>query len=283
MDWLRAGRGEEARMGDFASDGARWRFSSMLWNLGRQYSIEHRLEMLAGAGYVGAELTDEWRSWSPTEMRRIVATRHALGIDFDLIFPAKVSLTETDKRDLLRAQVKEAIPVAQELGTTHFAFSSGAHIAGATKEQEWSAISDGLKIAADAVGDAKMTILLEPIDVLENPKLAINSALDGFALVRALNDPRIKVLYDLYHEQRGTGNVIDTLRKNIDLTATVHIADVPGRHHPGTGEMNYANIYRELARLNYSGYVCMEFYPLGDTTTELKAAREEALAAARTA
>lgn len=268
---------------NFASTAPSWRFSSMLWNLNRKIPIEQRLEALAAAGYTGAELVDEWRSWSPQEMRSIVAKRHALGIDFDLIFPATVNLTDTAQRDLLRAQVKEAIPVAQELGTSHFSFNSGPHIAGATREQEWTAISDGLKIAADALGDAKITILLEPIDVLENAKLAINSAFDGFALVRALNDPRIKVLYDLYHEQRGTGNVIDTLRKNIDLTATVHIADVPGRHHPGTGEMNYANIYRELARLNYSGYICMEFYPLSDTTTELKAAREEALAAARTA
>ncbi|SDF79811.1 TIM barrel protein [Terriglobus roseus] len=276
-------RREPMRAGNFAPGAPSWRFSSMLWNLNRKVPMEQRLEMLAAAGYTGAELVDEWRSWTPQEMRSIVAKRHALGIDFDLIFPAKVSLTDTDKRDLLRAQVKEAIPVAQELGTKQFSFNSGPHIPGATREQEWAAISDGLKIAADALGDAKIAILLEPIDVLENAKLAINSAFDGFALVRALNDPRIKVLYDLYHEQRGTGNVIETLRKNIDLTATVHIADVPGRHRPGTGEMNYANIYRELARLNYSGYICMEFYPLSDTTAELKAAREEALAAARTA
>jgi hydroxypyruvate isomerase len=268
---------------NFVSGAPSWRFSSMLWNLSRKVPMEQRLEMLAAAGYTGAELVDEWRSWSPQEMRSIVAKRHALGIEFDLIFPARVSLTDTAQRDLLRAQVKEAIPVAQELGTAQFSFNSGPHIAGATRQQEWAAISDGLKIAADALGDAKITILLEPIDVLENSKLAINSAFDGFALVRALNDPRIKVLYDLYHEQRGTGNVMETLRKNIDLTATVHIADVPGRHRPGTGEMNYANIYRELARLNYSGYICMEFYPLGDTTAELKAAREEALAAAQTA
>lgn len=258
-----------------------WKFSSMLWNLDRKVPLERRLEILAAAGYTGAELVDEWRSWSQQEMKSIVAKRHALGIDFDLIFPAKISLTDTAQRDTLRAQVKEAIPVAQQLGTTHLSFSSGPHIAGASKQQEWAAVSDGLKIAADAMGDSQMTILLEPIDILENSKLVIKSALDGFALVRALNDPRIKVLYDLYHEQRGTGNVIDTLQKNIDLTGTVHIADVPGRHRPGTGEMNYANIYRELARLKYTGTVCMEFYPQGDPTTELKAAREEALAAAQ--
>ena len=258
-----------------------WKFSSMLWNLDRKVPMERRLEMLAAAGYTGAELVDEWRSWSQQEMKSIVAKRHALGINFDLIFPAKVNLTDTAQRDTLRAQVREAIPVAQQLGTTHFAFSSGPHIARASKQQEWAAVSDGLRIAADAMGDSQMTILLEPIDVLENSKLVINSAFDGFALVRSLNEPRIKVLYDLYHEQRGTGNVIDTLQKNIDLTGTVHIADVPGRHRPGTGEMNYANIYRELARLKYTGTVCMEFYAQGNPTAELKAAREEALAAAQ--
>ena len=57
----------------------------------------------------------------------------------------------------------------------------------------------------------------------------------------------MKVLYDLYHEQRGQGNLIEKLEKNIDEVGLVHVADVPGRHEPGTGEMNYINIYRRLA------------------------------------
>lgn len=259
-----------------------WRFSSMLWNLGRNTSIEQRLEILSAAGYSGAELVDEWRSWSPEQMRSIVAKRRETKIEFDLIFPSRVDLTNVAQRDLMRAQVKEAIPVAEQLGTKHFSFKSGPHIPGATPEQERTAIADGLKIAAEALGDAKLHILLEPIDVLEDKRQVVNSAQDAFAIVRGTGDPRIKVLYDFYHEQRGTGNVIDTLEKNIDLTATVHIADVPGRHKPGTGEMNYTNIYRALARLKYSNTVCMEFYPQGDVTAELKTAREQALAAALT-
>jgi hydroxypyruvate isomerase len=59
----------------------------------------------------------------------------------------------------------------------------------------------------------------------------------------------------------------------------VHIADVPGRHQPGTGEVNYENIYRKLAALHYDRYICMELLPVGDPVTILKAARLEAIAA----
>ena len=63
----------------------------------------------------------------------------------------------------------------------------------------------------------------------------------------------MRVLYDVYHEQREFGNLIEKFEKNIEQVGLVHIADVPGRHEPGTGEINYLNIYRKLAQLNYRG------------------------------
>jgi hydroxypyruvate isomerase len=64
------------------------------------------------------------------------------------------------------------------------------------------------------------------------------------------------------------------LEKNIDLVGLVHVADVPGRHEPGTGEINYASIFRKLGQLHYSNYVAMEFIPTGDIVTSLRTARE---------
>jgi hydroxypyruvate isomerase len=87
---------------------------------------------------------------------------------------------------------------------------------------------------------------------------------------------RIRVLYDFYHEQRTRGNVIEKLEKAIDQVALVHVADVPKRSDPGTGEMNYGNIYRKLKALNYKGMVAMEFYPEGDPVEALRKARLEA-------
>ena len=74
-------------------------------------------------------------------------------------------------------------------------------------------------------------------------------------------------------------NLIEKLEKNIDQVGLVHIADVPGRHEPGTGEIYYPNIYRKLAQLKYTRYAAMEFLPTGDPVTKLREAREEVLKA----
>jgi hydroxypyruvate isomerase len=70
----------------------------------------------------------------------------------------------------------------------------------------------------------------------------------------------------------GYGNLIEKLDKHIDVIGLIHIADVPGRHEPGTGEINYANIYRKLAQLNYRHTVAMEFMPTGEPVPTLRAA-----------
>ena len=148
-----------------------------------------------------------------------------------------------------------------------------------TDAQKRDAIVDSLKYAADVVEKAGFEIVLEPIDLLEYKMEAVPSVAEGFEITRLVNSPRVKVLYDFYHEQRQAGNLIEKLTKNIDQVGLVHIADVPGRHQPGTGEVNYGNIYRELARLKYDRYICMEFSSQGDVTATLRKAREDAIAA----
>ncbi|MBN9615105.1 MAG: TIM barrel protein, partial [Acidobacteriales bacterium] len=98
----------------------------------------------------------------------------------------------------------------------------------------------------------------------------------GFAPVRAVNRPNVKVLYDFYHEQRAGGNLIEKLEKNIDWVGLVHIADVPGRHEPGTGEIDYRNIYRALGKLHYNRFIGMEYFPTTDPVASLRKSRIEA-------
>jgi len=86
----------------------------------------------------------------------------------------------------------------------------------------------------------------------------------------------VKVLYDFYHEQRGGGNLIEKLEANIDWVGLVHIADVPGRNEPGTGEIDYTNIYRSLGKLNYNRVIGMEYTPTTDPVASLRKARVDA-------
>jgi len=87
--------------------------------------------------------------------------------------------------------------------------------------------------------------------------------------VKQVDNPHFRLLFDIYHEQVQTGNVIRTLQAAAPYVAVFHIADNPGRHDPGSGEMNYANIYQAIAGSGYSGYVTMEYVPIGDQLQSL--------------
>lgn len=258
-------------------------FSVMLWVLGKQMTMEQQLETVAAAGYTAGELVREWSTWTPAQRKQIIAKKNALGLTFDLMFPSTAALTDASARGKLADEIRTAVPVAREIGCTQFSFRSGPRVPGQSPEQQRQTIVDALKVASEVCQREKIDMLLEPIDNLEAKNEAVKSAVDGFEIVKLVGNPDLRVLYDFYHEQRDSGNLIEKLEKNIDLVGVVHIADVPGRHRPGTGEMNYGNIYRKLAALRYSRTIAMEFYPLGEPVAELKAARLEAEAAMRSA
>jgi hydroxypyruvate isomerase len=149
------------------------------------------------------------------------------------------------------------------------------------REQQHQSCIEGLKQAAAIVEGKRIAgqpvrLLLENIDPEENPHYYLQSVAEGFEIIRAVNHPQVRFLYDFFHEQIAEGNLIEKLQKNIEYTGLVHIADVPGRHAPGTGEIDYGNIYRKLATLNYDRVVAMEFLPQGDAVAELRHAREMA-------
>jgi hydroxypyruvate isomerase len=139
---------------------------------------------------------------------------------------------------------------------------------------------EGLKRAVELVEGKGITLLLENIDLEENPYYYLWSMPDAFKIIGEINHPQVKVLYDFFHAQISGGNLISNLERNFDKVGLVHIADVPGRHQPGTGEINYINIYKKLAELKYNRYVAMEFLPIGDPVKILTQARQEALRAA---
>jgi hydroxypyruvate isomerase len=153
---------------------------------------------------------------------------------------------------------------------------SGKRIEGAPPQSQHTASIEALKRAADVLSSAGLVAVIEPIDRLENPTIYLDGVTEAFEIAHAVGSPNIRVLYDIYHEQREFGNLIAKFEANIDQVGLIHIADVPGRHEPGTGEINYGNIYRKLVQLHYKGVIAMEFYPTGDIVETLRRAREQA-------
>jgi hydroxypyruvate isomerase len=83
----------------------------------------------------------------------------------------------------------------------------------------------------------------------------------AFELTRQVGSANVKVLFDIYHMQLMAGNLINTLEKNIDQLGYIHVADVPGSHEPGTGELNFKNILKALDSMGYTGFVGFELLP----------------------
>ena len=97
----------------------------------------------------------------------------------------------------------------------------------------------------------------------------------GAEICRLIGSPRLKLLYDVYHMQINEGCICDTITNYGDQFGHIHVADAPGRHEPGTGEINYKKVIRHLEACGYNGYVGYELFPLTDTKTAVKAIMEE--------
>jgi len=259
-----------------------FRFSVMLWTLDHKTPVEQCMEMVASAGYQGVQLVNEYRAWSRQDMHRMKAHMRSLGLVCDTMSGIKTGFADPRTTHALLAECNALIPVALELECPQIILLSGPRIAGMPPEVQFKASVDNLQRVADLAAKHNLRIVIEPIDPLENPTIWLTSVADGFRIVRTAARPNLKVLYDFYHEQRAAGNLLEKLENNIEWVGLVHIADVPGRHEPGTGEIDYGNIYRKLAALNYDKYVAMEYYPTEDPVTSLRTSRLFALHAAQT-
>jgi hydroxypyruvate isomerase len=251
-----------------------FKLSVMLWTVYKPLPFEQRLEKIAEAGYHAVELVNEFKDWSEDDFRRANAKKRSLGIVFDSTAGVGKGIADPGGRDAFLADLKNFFPVAAKLECPTIIVLSGNRVEGVSHEAHHNACIEALKPAADMAAREKVTLLLENIDQEENPKYYLTSVAEGFEIVRKVDSPHVKFLYDFYHEQISEGNLIEKLEKNIDQVGLVHIADVPGRHQPGTGEINYASIFRKLAELKYDRYAAMEFMPAGDPVATLRAARE---------
>jgi hydroxypyruvate isomerase len=261
-----------------------YNLSVMLWTVFRKLPFEQRIEKVAEAGYNQVELVGEYRKWSEADFKHAIAKRKELGITFDVTAGLKHAVGNPGDREALLADVRNELPVMERLNCPAVIIMSGNVVPGMPRETQHRSCIEGLKRAAALVEGKQINgkpvrLLLENIDPEENPRYYLTSVAEGFEIIRAVDHPQVRLLYDFFHEQIAEGNLIEKLKKNIEYTGLVHIADVPGRHIPGTGEINYDNIYKTLAELNYQHTVAMEFIPLHDGVEELRRAKAQALRA----
>ena len=258
-----------------------FRLSVMLWTLRPKYTAEQAIDMVAGAGYDGFELVDEDKKWSPADVTRIRAHMAQLGIVCDAMSGIDTGFAEPGAADRLASELTARMVQAERLGCRRIILLSGKRDTSMPREKQHAVCIENLQRAGDVAAKRGFTLLLEPIDALENPPIYLTRVEEAFEIVRAVKQPGVQVLYDFYHQQRGlpqgggVAPLLAPLRGNVGLLGLVHVANVPGRHAPNHGEINYLQIYKGLEQNGYHGWMAMEFLPVGDAKTELREAADE--------
>ena len=172
------------------------------------------------------------------------------------------------------AGIAETTMVAKELGAPQLVVHAGelgpngevAHRISGNPATHWITAYKALSQLAELGEENQMTYTLELLNTkVDHAGYSINIIEDAVRLVSEIDSPHIKILFDIYHVQIEEGNVVELLQKYHPYIGHIHVADVPGRHEPGTGELNCRFIAKVLRDVGYEGVVGMEAYPLGDS------------------
>ena len=243
----------------------------------RRIPLEQQMALVADAHYQGFEFGN-WRAADPAA---ITPLKNKLGIECACIVgnrnvnPPGMTLTDPRDREGFLAEIKASTEAAKRFETKRMVVLTGNEVAGMSRGAQHKNIVEGLKAAHEIVAPAGITMILEPLNTLVDHKgYYLNHTPEAFEIVREVDSPNLKILFDIYHVQIMDGNLIDTIRKNMGAIGHFHVGDVPGRHEPGTGEIDYSNVFKAIQSTGFKGFVAMEYNPSKDPMETLRGVRE---------
>jgi hydroxypyruvate isomerase len=116
-----------------------------------------------------------------------------------------------------------------------------------------------MRMLCDIAGPSKLVLVLEPLNALrDHPGLFLTTMPQSYMICKAVNHPSCRIVNDLYHQQITEGNLLPNLDMAWEYIAAMHVGDNPGRKEPGTGEINYLNVFKHIHSKGYEGVICME-------------------------
>lgn len=245
------------------------RFSVCVETIFTDKPFEQRLEYVADLGFPAFEF---WTRQGK-DMNITLALKTALRLDVSAIVGSTASLVDPAQRERFLSDITKTAALAVDLACANLIVSSGPALPGVPREVQRETMIANLREAAETAADADVTLVLEPLNPIDHPGVFLSSSDEGFAIVRAVQSPYVKLCFDVYHQQISEGNLTRRIIDNLDLIGHIQVADVPGRHEPGTGEINYEHIFGVLREHGYQGFVGLEYIPRVDAIASLKAVR----------
>ena len=228
-----------------------------------------RLAIASRLGYRAVEFWD-WRDKDVTAVAD-TAARHGLTVGA-MSGNRRHGLIDPESLAGLIDEMEQVFAAARQLNCRHIMMlsdvlnddGSAAPSKPLSAEEKGESIAENLRMLAGHPQAAGFTLLLEPLNTaLDHRGCFLNHSAPGVEIVRRVDSPRVKLLYDIYHMSMMNEDVLTEIDRNLDWIGYFHVADLPGRHQPGTGKVDYQAVNALLRRAKYEGFIGMEFSPLG--------------------
>jgi hydroxypyruvate isomerase len=229
----------------------------------------------------GFEFVEFW-SWTDKDLATVRERAAASGIkingfngdaDYSLIDPSH----KEKYLDFLKRSVDAALKIGARSVTIHSnALGEGGkvinHYTGLSDTVKKCSMFDALLECADIAEQSGIGMNLEALNVVTDHagNFLVHTG-DAAEMIRLTGSPGLKTLYDVYHMQLNEGNLCGNISAFIDQIGHIHVADVPGRHEPGTGEINYVRVFAHLEKAGYNGCIGYELFPKTTTADAVKA------------
>lgn len=249
------------------------RFSANLSTLFGEVDFLDRFQRAAAAGFRAVECQFPYQ-W-PKEALAEKLERHNLELVLHNIPPGDLSAGERGITCLpgrtteFQESVGRAIEYAGYLKCPRLNCLAGIPPADMPAEEIRRVLVENLRFAAAALQRAGITLLVEALNSIDVPGFYLATSGQAFDLLDEVNHPNLKFQYDIYHMQIMEGDLTRTVRENLHRIGHIQLADNPGRHEPGTGEINFRNLLPAIDEAGYDGWFGCEYRPAGVTEAGL--------------
>ena len=204
----------------------------------------------------------EFWSWWDKDMEKIASEKERLHLEVAAMCTKFSNLVDPACHDTYLAGLEESMEAAKRLGCRRLISQVGADT-GQAREEQHRALCQGVKKAAGLLEGTDMLLLLEPLNTAVDHKgYYLSSSREAFDIIEETGSDRVKVLFDIYHQQITEGSIIRNIQANISKIGHFHTAGCPGRHELDTGELAYSRIFQAISEAGYTGFIGLEYFPV---------------------
>jgi len=201
----------------------------------------------------------------PALQEKIANELARLGMDFGPYvlyadFSTKSMVTrDAEIMEMLKGRVKNAIELQKRTNASQALVVPGRFDERLHWDYQTANVIDTMRMLSDLAGPSKLVLVMEPLNGLrDHPGLFLTTIPQSYMICKAVNHPSCRIVNDLYHQQITEGNLIPNMDMAWEYIAAFHVGDNPGRREPGTGEINYLNVFKHIHSKGYNGVICME-------------------------